>query len=235
MTLSQQPGDDQHDIQRVWGRIPSAPIFAGCLRDMPLGQLKILSALTGHANREFMARVGIKRLAELTGLSQRWVRACVRALETRRLLAVKRGGGKGRANSYQLCPEAAAAILGAAALASASTATTVRDSTRRTPTKTEPKPAKTRTESSNDEVRVDRQRRMYVTAVEMAMEDQRHAITNRWRDFPDFLRDVGDEAAAHVFDEEKSDRHSTGKSPAAVAAELAALAREGSADEATAV
>lgn len=213
---------------RGWGRIPQGPIFAGALRDMTAAEAKLISAIAVHVDENYEACVSMERLAWQIGCTVRWTRASGRALEAKGKLRIKLGGGKGLANEYKLFP-------GAIATAPTGTPKSTPKSAKRPPRRTSTKGADASTERLTDEERQkrrkDRLQQTYTDAVECAMPDQEQAITKRWPGgFPDFLHAVGDEAAGQLLEHTKSEMrntYSTNKSPAAVAAELAALARRG--------
>ena len=90
--------------QAQFGRIPSAPVFAGRLVGLRESDVKVLVVLAVHTNHLGRCMVGVRRLAELTGYMVGTVSDAIKRLETAGMIVVERRGN-GRANVYKLADD----------------------------------------------------------------------------------------------------------------------------------
>ena len=84
-----------------FGRIPSRPIHAGVLADLRGADVKVYVAIASHVDENRRCKVGVRRLAKLTGHLTGTVSESIKALELADLIRVSRGRN-GQASTYFL-------------------------------------------------------------------------------------------------------------------------------------
>lgn len=96
-----------------FGRIPFRIVAAGLLAKMTAADVKVFTTIAAHASKDWQARPSVKRIAELTGLTERGVWLALARLQRLRVLTIHSGGGRGVANTYLLTqnPEATFRVL----------------------------------------------------------------------------------------------------------------------------
>lgn len=98
--MSTKPAADKDSVQ--FGRIPYEMICAGVTKGMSRGAARVYLAIAAHANAEWVCRLSLPRLEELTGLSRPGVIISIECLEKIGAIDVQRGGGRGIANQFRV-------------------------------------------------------------------------------------------------------------------------------------
>lgn len=86
-----------------FGKIPYGVISAGWLRKMRGGDAAVYLAIAAHADRNMVASIGQRRIAEVTGFYAGRVSDSMRRLIASGLIEVVEAGGGTRAATVRLC------------------------------------------------------------------------------------------------------------------------------------
>ena len=86
---------------KQYGRLPSWPAFEGVVANLKRAELAVYHVLVAHC-RGGRATVGITRIAKLAGMTERSAKRSVGTLQSRGLIRIETGGGRGRCNTYTI-------------------------------------------------------------------------------------------------------------------------------------
>ncbi len=92
-------GDDESIPQ--YGRVPYGIVDEGAIAALKPGAVRVYLVLCAHADDQFQARVGMRRLAKLTGMMIGSVQRSVAELQAAEVVAVD-DPGNGRAFTYRI-------------------------------------------------------------------------------------------------------------------------------------
>lgn len=84
-----------------FGKQPSWPAFDGIVAELRRAELAVYVVLVAHS-RDGQAKVGVRRIAELAGMTQRSAIRAVHTLMSKKLIRIDQGGGRSRCNTYTI-------------------------------------------------------------------------------------------------------------------------------------